>query len=473
MRSEPGVEPVPGRAQAELDLNPVWRTLASIDGAILEPMRVNLVSVFHSHVQAVGLRRWLCGALLWMLSCQSQAVGASHTLVVAAYPAVDEVIRSVLPQWKRAHPNTEIRVLSRSFDDHHTVLATALSTASNLPDVMLIEVGYLGRFAAGGHLSDLSQAPFLIKEQQARFAPFAFRQATARSGAVIAVPADVGPGTLLYRADLLQTAGVAEAELTRSWDTYLAAGLKIKAATGASLLPHARNLAEVMIRSNTVAAQGPYFDASDRVLVESERFVKAFEMALKLRQLSLDARQTSWSSGWVASVRGGAVATLMTGSWMVGDLASSVAPDDRGRWRAAPLPQGSVNSWGGTFYTIPKGAKNKQLAWEFIQFMTLKRETQLRAFKSHSAFPALLEAYADPLFDQGIAYLGGQAARQLWRETVARIPDGSVHELDLDARIIVNNELTKVLDQGKGVALALHDARLALERLLRTAVLKR
>ena len=105
--------------------------------------------------------------------------------------------------------------------------------------------------------------------------------------------------------------------------------------------------------------------------------------------------------------------------------------------------------------------------------MTLKRETQLRAFKSQNAFPALLEVYADPFFDQGIAYLGGQVARQLWRETVARIPDGSVHELDLDARIIVNNELTKVLDQGKDVALALRDARLALERLLRTTVLRR
>lgn len=416
--------------------------------------------------QALGLCLRLCAALLLALVWQSQAALASQTLVVAAYPAVDEAIRSVLPQWKREHPNADVRVLSRSFDDHHTVLGTALSTASNLPDVLLVEIGYLGRFEAAGRLSDLSQAPFLIKAQQARFAPFAFRQATTRSGAVVAVPADVGPGTLLYRTDLLKAAGVAEAELTKSWDAYLAAGLKIKAATGASLLPHARNLAEVMIRANTTPAQGTYFDAADRVLVESERFVQAFQVALKVRRLNLDARRTSWSPDWIESVRTGSVATLLTGSWMVGHLASSVAPDDRGRWRAAPLPQGSLSSWGGTFYAIPKGAKNKKLAWEFIQFMTLRRETQLKAFKSQGAFPALLDTYADPFFAQPVDYLGGQAARLLWRDTVPRIEDGSVHEFDLDARIIVNNELTKVLDQGKDVALALRDARLTLERLL-------
>lgn len=439
---------------------------AQLGDAILRPMGVNFLSIHAGRGETARLRRWCWGALLLALSWQGLAAPASQTLVVAAYPAVDEAIRSVLPQWKREHPNTEIRVLSRSFDDHHTVLATALSTASNLPDVLLVEIGYLGRFEAGGRLSDLSEAPFLIKTQQARFAPFAFRQAITRTGAVVAVPADVGPGTLLYRADLLKAAGVTEAELTQSWDSYLAAGLKIKAATGASLLPHARNLAEVMIRASTVPGQGTYFDARDRVLVESERFVKAFEMALKVRELKLDARRTSWSPDWIGSVRSGSVATLLTGSWMVGHLANSVAPDDRGRWRAAALPEDSLSSWGGTFYAIPKAAKNKKLAWEFIRFMTLRRETQLYTFKSQGAFPALLDAYADPFFAQPVDYLGGQAARLLWRATVPRIEDSSVHEFDLDARIIVNNELSKVLDHGKDVALALGDARRTLERLL-------
>ena len=47
------------------------------------------------------------------------------------------------------------------------------------------------------------------------------------------MPTDIGPGTLLYRADLLARAEVNEADLTGSWDGYLDAGTRIRARTGA------------------------------------------------------------------------------------------------------------------------------------------------------------------------------------------------------------------------------------------------
>lgn len=98
----------------------------------------------------------------------------------------------------------EIKVISRAFADHHTAMTTALSTSSNLPDVMVVEYGYVGRFAEGGGLEDLGSAPYNIKAQQARFVPYAYRQATTNAGTVVAVPSDIGPGTLLYRTDLLK-----------------------------------------------------------------------------------------------------------------------------------------------------------------------------------------------------------------------------------------------------------------------------
>ncbi len=411
--------------------------------------------------------RRACVAIL-LCPCGAGVVAAAQqTLVVAAFPAVDEIIRAAIPKWKRLHPDTDVRVLSRSFEDHHTVLMTALSTATNLPDVMVVEVGYLGHFAAGGRLTDLAQAPYLIRAQQSRLAPYAFAQASTRSGAVIAVPSDIGVGTLLYREDLVQAAGVTVADLTQSWASYFAAGVKIKEATGASLMPHARNVVEVLTRTNIAPGEGQYFDAAGRALIETPRFVHAFEMALRARQLHLDAQQTSWSGDWFDAVRHGGIAAVTSGAWIQGHLATWVAPDSRGKWRAAQLPQGSWSAWGGTFYTIPKAAKNKKLAWDFIQFMTLNRDSQISAFKSQSAFPALVEAYADPFFEQPIDYLGGQKARLLWREAVAHIPQVSVHELDLDARIIVEGELDKVLDQGKDIHLALHDAQLTIERLTR------
>src|SRR4051794_14750692 len=71
-------------------------------------------------------------------------------LTVAAYPAVDAIVRAAIPAWEKLHPDVDIKIVSRQYYDHHTAMTTALSTSSNLPDVMALEVSYVGRFAQGG-----------------------------------------------------------------------------------------------------------------------------------------------------------------------------------------------------------------------------------------------------------------------------------------------------------------------------------
>ena len=374
-------------------------------------------------------------SLAVLLISASLAQAQIQTLSVTAYPALDEIIKAAIPQWKKTHPNVEIKLVSRAFEDHHTAMTTALSTSSNLPDVMALEFAYVGRFGAGGGLEDLSQSPYRIKDTQMRFVPFAFKQATLSTGAVVAAPTDIGPGTLLYRTDLLKKAGVSETELTQSWDSFVASGVKIKATTGAYLMAHARDIKDILIRSNVKPGDGLYFDAAGKVVVDLPRFVRAFELARKVRQQQLDGKISGW-----------------------------IAPTTKGLWRASQLPEKAWGAWGGTFYAIPKAAKNKALAWEFIQFMTLNRDAQLGAFKVQDAFPALLEAHTDPFYDQPIEFLGGQKARLLWREAALKINAIDVNKLDPIADEIVNTELDKVLDQGKDIPKALADAKALLER---------
>jgi multiple sugar transport system substrate-binding protein len=389
---------------------------------------------------------------------------AQQTLIVAAFPAVDEIVKAAIPAWKRLHPNVEIKVISRQFSDHHTAMTTALSTSFYLPDVMALEVGYVGRFAQGGGLDDLSKAPYDIQKFQARWVPYAVQQATNRKGAVVAAPTDIGPGTLLYRIDVLAKAGVSEAELTQSWESYVATGARIKAATGAYLMAHARDMKDIVIRTGIQPGEGLYFDNQSKVLVNSPRFVRAFELARKVRQGKLDARVGAWSNEWSEGFKRGTIATQMTGAWLAGHMNNWLAPSTKGLWRAAPLPEGAFAAYGGTFFAIPRGApsEHKQLAWELIQLLTLNREMQLGAFKSQDAFPALLETYDDPFFDQPIEFLGGQNARVGWRAAARRITAVSVHKQDAFAGEVIDTELDKVLDRGKDIGAALADA----ERLL-------
>jgi multiple sugar transport system substrate-binding protein len=408
-------------------------------------------------------RPWLAITLAALLFTDASA---QQTLTIAAFPAVDEIVRAAIPQWKRTHPTVDIKVVSRQFSDHHTAMTTALSTSFYLPDVMALEVGYVGRFAQGGGLEDLSRAPYNIRQFQSRYVPYAFAQATSRKGTVVAAPTDIGPGTLLYRTDVLAKAGVTETEMTQSWDSYVAAGAKIKATTGAYLMAHARDMKDIAIRTGVRPGEGLYFDNQSNVLVTSARFVRAFELARKVRQQKLDARVSAWSNEWSEGFKRGTIATQMTGAWLAGHLNNWLAPNTKGLWRAAQLPEGAFAAYGGTFFAIARGAPvaNKALAWEFIQMMTLNRELQLSAFKSQDAFPALLETYDDPFFELPIAFLGDQKARIGWRTAVGKITAVDVHKQDAFADEVINTELDKVLDRGKDISTALADAQRLLQQ---------
>ena len=387
-------------------------------------------------------------------------------LTVAAFPNIDAIVKAAIPHWQRLHPDVDIQVVSRQYVDHHTAMTTALSTSVYLPDVMALESSYVGRFAEGGGLEDLSQEPYRIGRFRARFVPYAYDQAINRRGAVVAVPTDIGPGTMLYRTDLLAKAGLRPTDLTTSWDAYVDAGVKIKSATGAYLFASAREIKDSVIRSGIGAGEGLYFDQDSRVLVTAPRFVRAFTLARKVRRNKLDARVQAWSNEWAEGFKRGMLATALSGAWMVGQLATWVAPDTRGLWRAAQLPEGTFVSYGGTFYALPRhaSAANRELAWELIQLLALNPERQFAAFKSQDAFPALLETHNDPFMEEPLPFLGGQRARLLWRDAARRITATKVHKQDIFAEEVIDTELDNVLVHDKDIDRALADAHRLLER---------
>lgn len=394
------------------------------------------------------------------------AAGLGHAkerapLTVAAFPLVDVIAKDVLKGWNQRHPEIRTEVISRQYDDHHTAMTTALSTSGHLPDVIALETSYLGRFSLGLGLEDLSAPAFGAERFKDRFVSFAIETARNRQGAIVALPTDIGPGSLFYRTDLLAQAGLKEADLTSSWEAYVDAGLQLKAKTGAYLIGDVRLLKDIIVRGGTPAGEGQFFDNQGRPQITSARFVRAFELAQKVRRQKLDARVEVWFNDWAEMLKRGRLATELSGGWMAGQMANWVAPQTAGKWRIAQLPENTFCSYGGTYYAIPRRSapEKKQLAWQLIQELTLDRARQLEAFKSQDAFPALLDAQQDAFFDQPVPFLGGQHARVLWREAARRIPVVKMHKQHKFADEVINAELDNVLEYGKPIPQALEDAQ--------------
>ena len=169
-----------------------------------------------------------------------------------------------------------------------------------------------------------------------------------------------------------------------------------------------------------------------------------------MRRNRLEGHLETWSNEWAEAFRRNVTATELGGSWMVGQLANWVAPATKGLWRAAQLPESTWVSYGGTYYAIPRDSdpEKKALAWELIEMMTLDPARQLAALKTQDAFPALLAAQDDPMIDEPQPFLGGQRARELWREAARHITATAVHKQAKFAEDAVNAALDSVLDDG-------------------------
>ncbi|MES2931962.1 MAG: extracellular solute-binding protein [Pseudomonadota bacterium] len=392
---------------------------------------------------------------------------AATTISVAAFPELDKAIKEAIPAFKKIHPDVEVKVISLNHGDHHTAMTTALATGSNLPDVMAVDVDFIGRFAESNGLEDLSKAPYNALQFRDKMTKYTWPQAASATNGLAAMPHDVGPGTLFYRKDMFDKAGITEADLTKSWESYIESGKKLKAATGAYLLANASDVEIIYIRAGLKDGEGIYFDKAGKSLVDSPRFVKAFELAKAVRVAGIDAKVGAWSNEWSEGFKSDKIASQMMGAWLAGHLKNWLAPASTGKWRSAMLPSGTYASYGGSFFAVPKKATNKQLAWDFVKTMTLNKDVQINTLRSVDAFPALFEAQKDTFIDQPIEYLGGQKARQLWRDIAHKIPAISVDKFNPVAQEVVNAELENVLENGKDIKQALADAKTMIEKRVR------
>ena len=400
-------------------------------------------------------------ATLVALGAQAQT---TTTITVASFPDLDRGVKAAIPLYKKLHPNIEIKLATLAYPDHHTAMTTALATGANLPDVMAVDNDFIGKFAESGGLEDLSKAPYNAMHYRDKVAKFSYPQAMSVGGMLAAMPVDIGPGAMFYRKDLTDKAGVTEDDLTKSWESYIEAGKKVKAATGAYMLGNAVDIKDIVIRSGLKDGEGAYFDKKGQPLVTSPRFVKAFELAKAARVAGIDGKIGAWSNEWTEGFKRDKIASQMMGAWLAGHLANWLAKESAGNWRSAQLPNGSFGYWGGSFYAIPKKAAHKAAAWEFVLFMTTNKETQLNSLRVLDSFPALLEAQQDPAMDEPIGYLGGQKARALWRDIAAKVPAISVNKLDAMATDVIRDEFEQVVAHGKDIKAALADARSLIER---------
>ncbi|KGY11899.1 sugar ABC transporter substrate-binding protein [Vibrio tubiashii] len=396
------------------------------------------------------------------LGLAATATAADKQIRFDGFPDFDSSLKVLLPDFEK-ETGIKVDYLMNNHGDHHTKLTTNLATGSGAGDVIVVDVEKIGPFVASGGLVNLSEKYGADKYEE-RFAPYAWTQGKGADGDIYGMPVDLGPGVMYYRTDIFKNAGIDVEQAIKDWDSYIAAGEKLKE-KNVYLIASAADVAQAIIFTTVPEGEGLYFDKDGNPVVTSERFVHAFEVAKEIRDKGLDGRILAWSNEWYEGFRNGTFATQLSGAWLLGHLNNWIAPDTAGSWGVENLPDGIYGSWGGSFLSIPTQSKNQDEAWQLIEYMTTDRDVQLKHFETIAAFPANTTTYDDELFQQEVAFLGGQKARLLFAEVAKNIKPVAPAKGDHVARsIILENALMEVLDEGKDIKTALKEAERLIKR---------
>lgn len=322
----------------------------------------------------------------------------------------------IIPEFNKTHPNIEIVPQIYKWEDAHKKLLTAMSAGSGAPDIAMVDISQLDQFLKyPDKFYDLNELG--AKDLAGNYLEWKWNQSVV-DGKQLGLPTDIGPMVLYYRQDLFQQAGLpyepddVSAKI-KTWDDFLEAGKVLKEKTGADILSNPYEL------YGAIRDQGDqlYFDNEDNLIIESNPQIKrALEYYKKAREMGIAGAydQKNALQEYSAALNSGKIATYISAAWGRGHVETR-APDTKGKWRAAKVPEGTGNM-GGSFLLIPKQSKNAKEAYEAISWL-LAPEQQLEVFKLSGNFPSTPSVYGDKAFtEQGYEFWGNQKLGVLFSE---------------------------------------------------------
>jgi len=341
-----------------------------------------------------------------------------------------------------------------SSSDYPTKLQTALAAGAGAPDEVELDGAYLIQFLNSGMFEDLSKPPYSADVSQ--IPRFLEERLTNDKGQLIGISNESDPGELYYRRDVAKqyfgtddpkTIGDLLGSGAPTWDKFIAAGTKLRQASGGkvSLVAGLTDMFTMMTRQPNGA-----WHAGNKLLI-TKNYLPMFRTLEAIRKAGIDAKLQQWSPEWNSSFASGSVLAYPGAPWYVGYVISQNDKNAKGNWAMVGNPVG--NWWfGGGGFAVCSLSKSKAAAWEWVKFRTIDKEGVKVAFKSSGAIPtAQFLIGTDPLYGQPSEILGGQVPIPIYMSLLdgVKLPPLSLD--DPVANDIINQGLTR-LDNGSATA---------------------
>jgi multiple sugar transport system substrate-binding protein len=317
-----------------------------------------------------------------------------------------EAEQVMIDEFNKDFPDIKIEITNVAPEDMVKKLQTALAADSELPDIAWMEIAYRGRLISLDCWENLENYGVDRNNILDFLIPLSVNERDELVGIEVS-PAFAG---MAYKRDLAKEYFGTDdpdelTEILSDWDTMIQKGVEIKEKSNGEVFLFTGVDEVISIlkgQDNT-----PFIKDGD-VLNVREALEPIFSRAIEMVQLGIVDRIQSWTPAWNASYAASNHIFYTCATWSPTWVIKANDKDSTGRWGLMVPPGGAIAS-GGTIVGIPKKAKNKEAAFEYIKWNYLTEKGAIANRDNNEYFNTMKSTYEDPNFySKPDPYFGGQ-----------------------------------------------------------------
>ncbi|WP_217553591.1 ABC transporter substrate-binding protein [Streptomyces sp. GbtcB6] len=282
--------------------------------------------------------------------------------------------------------------------------------AKNGPDLVQAEYQALPTLVSNDAVADISKN---VGDAKSKFADGVWQQVTLGTDAVYAVPQDIGPMMFYYRADLFKKYGL---KVPTTWDEFAQDARQLKKkAPGLDLTTFSANDSGLFAGLAQQAGAKWWTTSGDKwkVAIDDAATQKVAKFWGGLVKEGAIDNQPMYTPAWNKALDTGKQIAWVSAVWAPGTL-TTAAPDTKGKWAMAPLPQWSASenvtgSWGGSSTAVTTDSKHQAAAAKFAAWLNTDGEALNALAKESGIYPAATNAQTSGAFATAPDYFSTQS----------------------------------------------------------------
>ncbi|MFF5015248.1 ABC transporter substrate-binding protein [Streptomyces sp. NPDC001165] len=281
--------------------------------------------------------------------------------------------------------------------------------AKKAPDLVQAEYQALPTLVSNDALADISKE---VGDAKSKFADGVWQQTTLGTDAVYAVPQDSGPMMFYYREDLFKKYGL---KVPTTWEQFAetARALK-KKAPDKSLTTFSANDSGLFAGLAQQAGAKWWTTSGDKwkVAINDAATQKVAKFWGGLVKEGVIDNQPMYQPAWNKALNTGKEIAWVSAVWAPGTL-TTAAPDTKGKWAMAPLPQWSLDqdvtgSWGGSSTAVTTDSQHQAAAAKFAAWLNTDGDALNALAKEGGIYPASTSAQLSGAFSNPPAFFSNQ-----------------------------------------------------------------